>query len=163
MFHITVLSVGRLKEKYLVEGAAEYLKRLSAYAKVNIVEVDDESFSENLTPAGREKVKEKEGERILSRLRHGTFLIALDVRGKMLSSEEMAEVFNKLALEGKGNVTFAIGGSLGLSQKVLERAGMRLSFSKLTFPHQLMRLILLEQLFRWFKITRGEPYHRGQA
>lgn len=159
MFHITILAVGRLKEKYLAEGAAEYLKRLSAYAKVNVVEVDDEGFAENLTPAGREKVKEKEGERLVSRLRPGTFLIALDVKGKTHSSEEMAEVLNKLVLEGKGDITFAIGGSLGLPQKVLERAGLRLSFSKMTFPHQVMRLILLEQLFRWFKIARGERYH----
>ena len=160
MFHITILAVGRLKEKYLVEGAAEYLKRLSAYAKVNVVEVDDEAFAENLSPAGREKVKDKEAERLLNRLRPATFLIALDVKGKMHSSEEMAEVFNKLALEGKGDITFAIGGSLGLSEKVLERAGLRLSFSKLTFPHQLMRVVLLEQIFRWFKIARGEPYHK---
>lgn len=160
MFHITILAVGRLKEKYLVEGAAEYLKRLSAYARVQVVEVDDEGFAENLAPAGREKVKDKEGERLLSRLRPGTFLIALDLKGKMHSSEEMAEVLNKLALEGKGDITFVIGGSLGLPQKVLERAGLRLSFSKLTFPHQLMRLVLLEQVFRWFKIARGEPYHK---
>lgn len=160
MFHITILAVGRLKEKYLGEGAAEYLKRLSTYAKVNVVEVDDEGFAENLTPTGREKVKEKEGERHLSRLRPGTFLIALDVKGKLHSSEEMAEVFNQLALEGKGDITFAIGGSLGLSQKVVERAGLRLSVSKMTFPHQLMRVILLEQIYRWFKIARGEPYHK---
>lgn len=160
MYHITILSVGRLKEKYLVAGVAEYLKRLSAYARVNVVEVEDEGFADTLPSAGREKVKEKEGERLLGRLRPGTLLIALDVKGKMHSSEEMAEVLNKLALEGKGDITFAIGGSLGLHQKVLERAGLRLSFSKMTFPHQLMRLILLEQLFRWFKIARGEPYHK---
>lgn len=160
MLHITILTVGKLKEKYLVEGAAEYLKRLSAFAKVNVIEVDDEGFAENLSPAGREKVKEKEGERLLSRLRPGTFLIALDVQGKMRSSEEMAEVLNKLALEGKGDITFTIGGSLGLPQKVLGRADLRLSFSKMTFPHQLMRLILLEQIFRWFKIARGESYHK---
>ena len=159
MFHITILAVGRLKERYLVEGTAEYLKRLSACARVDMVEVGDESFAEDLPPAGREKVKEKEGERLLSRLRPGTFLIALDVKGKTRSSEEMAEVLNRQALEGKSDLTFAIGGSLGLPRKVLEQAGMRLSFSKMTFPHQLMRLILLEQIYRWFKISRGEPYH----
>lgn len=160
MYHITILAVGRLKEKYLVEGTAEYLKRMSAHAKVKVVEVDDEGFAENLSPAEREKVKEKEGERLLSRLRPGTFLIALDVKGKRHSSEEMAEFFSRLALEGKSDVTFAIGGTLGLPQKVLERADLRLSFSKMTFPHQLMRVILLEQIFRWFKIARGERYHK---
>ncbi|NPV74661.1 MAG: 23S rRNA (pseudouridine(1915)-N(3))-methyltransferase RlmH [Pelotomaculum sp.] len=159
MFHITVLAVGRLKEKYLTEGAAEYLKRLSAYAKISVVEVEDGSLPENPAAAGGEKVKEKEGERLLDRLRPGTFLIALDVRGKMHSSEEMAEILNRLALSGRSDITFAIGGALGLSEKVLERAAMRLSFSRMTFPHQLVRLILLEQLYRWFKIARGEPYH----
>ena len=160
MFHITILAVGRLKEKYLVEGTAEYLKRLSAYARVAVLELPDEGFADNLGTPGQEKVKEREGERLLSRLRPGTFLIALDVRGKAHTSEDMAAVLQTLALEGKGDITFAIGGSLGLSEKVLERAGLRLSFSKMTFPHQLMRLILLEQIFRWFKIGRGEPYHK---
>jgi len=160
MFHITILAVGRLKEKYLVEGAAEYLKRLSAYARLEVVEVSDEGFAEGLPPVELEKVKGKEGERLLKRLRQGTFLIALDLRGKMFSSEEMAQVFGKMALEGKGDITFAIGGALGLPQKVLDRADLRLSFSKLTFPHQLIRIFLLEQIYRWFKIARGEPYHR---
>ncbi|MCL6634861.1 MAG: 23S rRNA (pseudouridine(1915)-N(3))-methyltransferase RlmH [Peptococcaceae bacterium] len=159
MLHITVLAVGRLKEKYLAEGTAEYLRRLSSCARVNVVEVDEEGFAGGLSPAGREKVKEKEGERLLSRLRPGSFLIALDAKGTMHSSEEMAEVLQRLALAGKSDITFAIGGALGLPEKVLERAGMRLSFSRLTFPHQLMRLILLEQIYRWFRIARGEPYH----
>jgi len=159
MLHITILAVGRLKEKYLAEGAGEYLKRLSPYAKVDIAEVEDESFPENLSPAGRQAVKEKEGARLLNRLRAGTFLVALDERGEMRSSKEMAVLLNKLALEGKSDLTFVIGGSLGLSPKIMERAGLVLSFSKMTFPHQLFRLILLEQLYRWFKISRGEPYH----
>jgi len=159
MFHITILAVGRLKEKYLANGAAEYLKRLSAYARVEVVEVNDEGFAESLSPLELAKVKEREGERLLKRLRQGTFLIALDLRGKPFSSEEMAEILGKKALEGKGDLTFIIGGALGLSEKVLERADLRLTFSKLTFPHQLMRLILLEQIYRWFKIHRREPYH----
>jgi len=159
MFHITILAVGRLKEKYLANGAAEYLKRLSAYARVEVVEVNDEGFAESLSPLELVKVKEREGERLLKRLRQGTFLIALDLRGKPFSSEEMAEIFGKNALEGKGDMTFIIGGALGLSQKVLERADLRISFSRLTFPHQLMRIILLEQIYRWFKIHRREPYH----
>lgn len=159
MFHITILAVGRLKERYLTEAAAEYLKRLTAYAKVDVVEVGNEGFAENLTPAGRQKVMEKEGKRLLSRLRPGAFLVALDLKGEMISSEEMAGIFDKLALGGKSDISFVIGGSLGLSQKVLGRADLRLSFSKFTFPHQLMRIILFEQIFRWFKISRGEPYH----
>ena len=160
MFHVTVLAAGRLKEKYLVEGSAEYLKRLSAYARVDVVEVDDGGFTESLAPSGREKIKEKEGERLLKRLRPDTYLIALDLKGEARSSEQMADVLNKLALDGRGNITFVIGGSLGLSRGILDRAAMRLSFSKFTFPHQLMRLILLEQIYRWFKINRGEPYHK---
>lgn len=160
MFHITILAVGRLKEKYLTEGAAEYLKRLSAYARVVVEEVNDESISDNLSPAEAEKVKEKEGLRLLKRLRRDTYLVVLDLRGRMYTSEEMAGVFGKLALEGKGDITFAIGGSLGLPQTVLDKADLRLSFSSLTFPHQLIRIILLEQIFRWFKISRGEPYHK---
>lgn len=159
MFHITILAVGRLKERYLTEATAEYLKRLSAYARVSTVEVEDEGFAENLTVPGREKVKAKEGERILSRLRPGAFVIALDPGGKTRTSEEMAEMLDKLALDGRGELAFVIGGSLGLSQAVLERAELKLSFSKFTFPHQLMRVILLEQVYRWFKIARGEPYH----
>ena len=160
MFHITILAVGRLKEKYLTEGAAEYLKRLSAYARVEVEEVKDESTSDNMSPSEAEKVKKKEGARLLKRLRQETYLIALDLRGRMYTSEEMAGVFGKLSLEGKGDITFAIGGSLGLPQTVLDKADLRLSFSSLTFPHQLIRIILLEQIYRCFKISRGEPYHK---
>ena len=160
MFHITILAVGRLKEKYLTEGAAEYMKRLSAYARVEVEEVKDESTSDNMSPSEAEKVKKKEGARLLKRLRQETYLIALDLRGRMYTSEEMAGVFGKLALEGKGDITFAIGGSLGLPQTVLDKADLRLSFSSLTFPHQLIRIILLEQIYRCFKISRGEPYHK---
>jgi 23S rRNA (pseudouridine1915-N3)-methyltransferase len=160
MYHISILAVGRLKEKYLAEGAAEYLKRLAPYARVEIEEVSDENCPDNLSPAEREKVKGKEGERLLKRLRRDTYLVALDLRGRMYTSEEMAGVLGKLALEGTGDITFVIGGSLGLSKAVLEKADLRLSFSRLTFPHQLMRVILLEQIFRWFKIARGELYHK---
>jgi 23S rRNA (pseudouridine1915-N3)-methyltransferase len=160
MFHITILAVGRLKEKYLTEGAAEYLKRLSAYARVVVEEVNDESLSDNLPSAEAEKIKGKEGLRLLKRLRRGTYLIALDLQGRSYSSDEMADFIGKLALEGKGDITFVIGGSLGLPQTVLDKADLRLSFSSLTFPHQLIRIVLLEQIFRWFKISRGEPYHK---
>lgn len=160
MFHITILSVGRLKEKYLAQGTVEYIKRLNAYAKVNVIEVDDESLPDNQSPSLMLKAREKEGERLLGRLRPGTYLIALDVGGKMFSSEEMAARLDELALAGKGDITFAIGGTLGLPEDVLRKADLRLSFSKMTFPHQLMRLILLEQIYRWFKVARGEPYHK---
>lgn len=160
MYHISILAVGRLKEKYLAEGAAEYLKRLASYARVEIVEVSDENCPDKLSPAECEKVKGKEGDRLLKRLRRDTYLVALDLRGRLYTSEEMADVLGKLALEGKGDITFVIGGSLGLSKAVLEKADLRLSFSRLTFPHQLMRVILLEQIFRWFKIARGELYHK---
>ena len=160
MFHITILAVGRLKESYLTEAAAEYLKRLSVYARINVVEVEDEGLSENLTGHGLEKVKQKEGERVLSRLRPGAFVIVLDLGGSAKTSEEMAEMLDKLALEGRGELIFVIGGSLGLAKAVLERADLKLSFSRFTFPHQLMRVILLEQIYRWFKISRGEPYHK---
>ncbi|OPX84488.1 MAG: Ribosomal RNA large subunit methyltransferase H [Pelotomaculum sp. PtaB.Bin104] len=159
MFHITILTVGRLKERYLLEGVGEYLKRLSAYAKIDLYEVEDERFTENLSIAGQQKVKEKEGARLLHRLRADSFLIALDAKGEMRSSEEMAGLLNKLALAGESDITIVIGGSLGLSPKILGRADLSISFSRLTFPHQLFRLILLEQLYRWFKINRGEPYH----
>lgn len=160
MYHITILSVGRLKEKYLKEGTEEYLKRLSAYARVNVVEVPEEAFAENITEAEQERVKQKEAERLERHIQPRTYTVALDLNGKELSSQEMSALLEKLALEGRGDVTFIIGGSLGLHQTVLERSNMRLSFSRMTFPHQLMRLILLEQVFRWFKIARGEPYHK---
>ncbi|NLI11454.1 23S rRNA (pseudouridine(1915)-N(3))-methyltransferase RlmH [Pelotomaculum propionicicum] len=159
MFHVTILAVGRLKEKYLTEAAGEYLKRLSAYARVEVVEVSDESFAESLSPLDLAKIKEREGERLLKRLRQGTFMIALDLRGKQFSSEEMAGILGRKALGGQGDLTFIIGGALGLSKNVLERADLRISFSRMTFPHQLMRVILLEQIYRWFKIYRKEPYH----
>ncbi|OPY58461.1 MAG: Ribosomal RNA large subunit methyltransferase H [Pelotomaculum sp. PtaU1.Bin035] len=159
MLHINILAVGRLKEKYLAEGVGEYLKRLSSYAKIDISEVEDESFPDNLSSTGRQRIKEKEGARLLNRLRKGTYLIAMDAKGKMRSSEETADLLNKLTVEGRSHLTIAIGGALGLSKEMIERADLVLSFSKLTFPHQLFRLILLEQLYRWFKISRGEPYH----
>jgi 23S rRNA (pseudouridine1915-N3)-methyltransferase len=135
-------------------------KRLAPYARVDVVEVDEAGFGESPAPSGREKIKEKEGERLLKRIRPDTFLIALDIKGEARSSEQMADVLGRLALEGQGDITFVIGGSLGLSRNILNRANLRLSFSKFTFPHQLMRLILLEQLYRWFKIMKGEPYHK---
>ncbi|WP_062109748.1 23S rRNA (pseudouridine(1915)-N(3))-methyltransferase RlmH [Bacillus niameyensis] len=157
---ITIISVGKLKEKYLKQGIQEYLKRLSAYAKVEIVEVADEKAPENLNEADMEIVKKKEGERILSHLSQDTYVITLEINGKMLTSEQLAAKIDELATYGKSKIAFIIGGSLGLSEEVQNRSDYALSFSKMTFPHQLMRLILLEQVYRGFRIIRGEPYHK---
>jgi len=157
---ITIISVGKLKEKYLLLGINEYTKRLSAYAKLNIVEVADEKAPENLSEAEMEQVKQKEGERILAQLKDDQHVVALAIEGEMWSSEKLAKEMDKLATYGKSNVAFIIGGSLGLSKQVYQRANQLLSFSKMTFPHQVMRLILLEQVYRSFRINRGEPYHK---
>lgn len=158
--NISIISVGKLKEKYLKQGINEYTKRLSAYAKVDIIEVPDEKAPEQLSETEVELVKKKEGERILAKIHSDTYVIALAIEGKMKSSEELAESLDKLATYGKSKIAFVIGGSLGLHKDVMQRANEALSFSKMTFPHQLMRLILLEQIYRAFRINRGEPYHR---
>ncbi|OEH86549.1 23S rRNA (pseudouridine(1915)-N(3))-methyltransferase RlmH [Desulfuribacillus stibiiarsenatis] len=157
---ITIITVGKLKEKYLQMGIDEYAKRLSSYAKLQIIELPDEKAPENLSEAGEIQVKDKEGLRILSNIKPDSYCIALAIEGKQQSSEQLAESMDKLATYGKSHITFVIGGSLGLSQEVLKRADEKLSFSKMTFPHQLMRLILLEQVYRAFRIIKGEPYHK---
>ncbi|WP_195258950.1 23S rRNA (pseudouridine(1915)-N(3))-methyltransferase RlmH [Bacillus paralicheniformis] len=158
--NISIVAIGKLKEKYLKQGIDEYIKRLSAYAKVDIIELPDEKAPENLSDQDMKIVKDKEGERILSKISLDAHVIALAIEGKMKSSEELADNMDRLATYGKSKVTFVIGGSLGLSDAVLKRANEKLSFSKMTFPHQLMRLILLEQVYRAFRINRGEPYHK---
>ncbi|KAA9014576.1 23S rRNA (pseudouridine(1915)-N(3))-methyltransferase RlmH [Niallia endozanthoxylica] len=158
--NISIISVGKLKEKYLKAGIDEYLKRLSSYAKVEVIEVTDEKAPEVLSVAEMELVKNKEGEKLLAKLSQETYVIALAIDGKMKSSEELADTIDKLATYGKSKIAFVIGGSLGLSNEVLQRADEKLSFSKMTFPHQLMRLILLEQVYRAFRINRNEPYHK---
>lgn len=157
---ITIVAVGKLKEKYLKLGIEEYLKRLSAYARVTIVEVVDEKAPENLNEVEMLRVKEKEGERILANLKRDQHVVALAIDGDMWSSERLADKLDSWAIYGKSSVAFVIGGSLGLSNQVLKRADEKLSFSKMTFPHQLMRLILVEQVYRGFKIIKGEPYHK---
>ncbi|MCC3648141.1 23S rRNA (pseudouridine(1915)-N(3))-methyltransferase RlmH [Cytobacillus oceanisediminis] len=158
--NISIITVGKLKEKYLKQGIDEYLKRLSAYAKMDIIEVPDEKAPEELSETEMIQVKQKEGERILAKIHPDAHVIALAIEGKMKSSEELADTLDKLATYGKSKIAFVIGGSLGLSQGVLQRADEKLSFSKMTFPHQLMKLILLEQVYRAFRINRGEPYHK---
>ncbi|NUH86170.1 23S rRNA (pseudouridine(1915)-N(3))-methyltransferase RlmH [Bacillus firmus] len=158
--NISIITVGKLKEKYLKQGIDEYLKRLSAYAKMDIIEVPDEKAPEELSETEMMQVKQKEGERILAKIHPDAHVIALAIEGKMKSSEELADNLDKLATYGKSKIAFVIGGSLGLSQEVLQRADDKLSFSKMTFPHQLMKLILLEQVYRAYRINRGEPYHK---
>ncbi|CAM5798002.1 MULTISPECIES: 23S rRNA (pseudouridine(1915)-N(3))-methyltransferase RlmH [Brevibacillus] len=157
---ITIVTVGKLKEKYLREGIAEYTKRLSAYCKLQIVEVSDEKAPEELSASEMEQVKRKEGERILAQIKPDHYVIALAIDGQMWSSEKLSSELDKLALHGRSQVAFVIGGSLGLSAEVLKRGDVQLSFSKMTFPHQLVRLVLVEQVYRAFRIGRGEPYHK---
>lgn len=157
---ISIISVGKIREKFIINGIKEYSKRLSRYCKLNIVEVNDEKAPENLSEAEMEIVKGKEGERILSKLSNNTYVICLAIDGENLSSEALSSKLDDLALTGRSDIAFIIGGSLGLSQEVLKRSDYKLSFSKMTFPHQLMKLILLEQIYRGFKISKGEPYHK---
>ena len=158
--NITVISVGKLKEKYLKLGIEEFSKRLSKYCKLEMIELDDEKCPENLSDKDMEIVKNKEGNKILSKIKNNSYVIALAIDGKNLSSEELADTISKLAVRGISHITFVIGGSLGLSTEVLKRADYKLSFSKMTFPHQLMKLILLEQVYRAFRINNNEPYHK---
>ena len=158
--NITVISVGKLKEKYLKLGIEEFSKRLSKYCKLELVELEDEKCPENLSPKDMLIVKDKEGNKILNKIKNNSYVIALAIDGKNLSSEELADNISKLAVRGNSHITFVIGGSLGLSDEVLKRADYKLSFSKMTFPHQLMKLILLEQVYRAFRINNNEPYHK---
>ena len=158
--NISIFSVGKLKEKYLKQGIDEYLKRLGPYAKIEVIEVADEKAPENLSEVEMEQVKDKEGERILAKISDDTYVIILAIQGKMLTSEELAREIDQLATYGKSKIAFVIGGSLGLSKAVEKRADYALSFSKMTFPHQLMRLVLVEQIYRAFRINRNEPYHK---
>ncbi|MDN6143476.1 MAG: 23S rRNA (pseudouridine(1915)-N(3))-methyltransferase RlmH [Tetragenococcus halophilus] len=158
--NIKIISVGKLKEKYLVQGIQEYTKRLQAYTKIELIEVTDEKAPENLSEAEMKKVKDKEGERILAKVRDTEFLFTLAIDGKNPTSEAFAKQIDQLTIGGRSHLTFVIGGSLGLSEEVLKRSNAQLSFGKMTYPHQLMRLILVEQIYRAFRINRGEPYHK---
>lgn len=158
--NINVIGVGKIKEKYLKLGIDEFKKRLSKYCKLDIIELDDEKAPEKLSEKEMIMVKEKEGKKILSKIKDTSYVIALAIDGKNLSSEELADKMSDLAVRGNSNITFVIGGSLGLSDEVLDRADYKLSFSKMTFPHQLMRLILLEQVYRAYRINNNEPYHK---
>lgn len=157
---ITVISVGKLKEKYLIQGIAEYQKRLSRFCDLELIEVSDEKAPETLSAAQELQVKQKEGERIKKKLKDDSVIIVLDVKGQKLSSVELAEKLNSYFITGSSHITFIIGGSLGLDPEITAVADFRLSISDMTFPHQLCRLILLEQIYRAFKIINGETYHK---
>lgn len=157
---ITVITVGKVKEKYFTDAAHEYIKRLSKYCKLSLVEVSDEKTPDNLSEAQMIQVKDKEGDRILSKLKDSDFLITLEIDGKQVTSEAFAKSLEHLALTGKSSIVFAIGGSLGLSDSVKLRSQMALSFGMMTLPHQLMKVVLLEQVYRAFRIIKGEPYHK---
>ena len=157
---ISLITVGKLKEKYLSQAVSEYGKRLGRYCSLNIVEVNDEKAPENLSESEKIRIMDAEGERILSHVRDDAYVIALAIQGEMLSSEGLAGMIGNCMNSGKSHIQWIIGGSLGLSEKVLRRADKSLSFSKLTFPHQLMRVILLEQIYRSFRIIKNEPYHK---
>ena len=157
---ISLICVGKLKEKYLVMGVEEYVKRLGRYCTLEIIELPDEKTPENAGEAIEELIKKKEGERILKSVKTDSYCIALAIEGKQLTSVELAEKIDSLGVTGTSHITFIIGGSLGLSPEVLNRADEKLSFSKMTFPHQLMRMILLEQIYRSYRIIHKQPYHK---
>lgn len=157
---ITIITVGKLKEKYLKDAIAEYSKRLSKYCKLDIIEVADEKTPEHASEVVEEAIRAKEAERILKYVKDDAYVITLEIGGKQLSSEEFAEKIEKLGVQGTSHIIFIIGGSIGLGKDVLAKSDYALSFSKMTFPHQLMRVILLEQIYRCYRINANEPYHK---
>ncbi len=160
MKKVTLITVGKIKEKYLRDAIAEYTKRLSKYCKLEIVETADEKTPEQASEAVEEQIRDKEAERILKYVKEDGYLITLEIKGKQLTSEEFAVKLQKLGVQGRSHIIFVIGGSIGLGRAVLERSDYALSFSKMTFPHQLMRVILLEQIYRSYRIMNREPYHK---
>ena len=157
---INLIVVGKVKEKFYRDAIQEYVKRLSAYCDVNIIEVQDEKTPEHAPETIEARIKETEGQRILAKIGERSYVVALAIEGDMLSSEQLADQMQELMLRGRSDISFVIGGSLGLAPAVLKRADRKLSFSRMTFPHQLMRVILLEQVYRAFKINAHEPYHK---
>ncbi len=157
---ITLVTVGKIKENYLRDAVAEYVKRLGKYCKLEVIETADEKTPDHASETVEEAIRVKEAERILRYIREDAFVITLEILGKQLSSEELAKKIETLGVQGKSHIIFVIGGSIGLGKEVLERSDFALSFSKMTFPHQLMRVILLEQVYRSFRIINGEPYHK---
>ena len=157
---ITVITVGKIKEKYLKDAIAEYSKRLSKYCKLEIVEVADEKTPDNASETVENQIRAKEGERILKYVKDDAYVVTLEIKGRQVTSEELADRIETLGIQGKSHLVFVIGGSIGLGREVLRRSDYALSFSKMTFPHQLMRVILLEQIYRSYRIINHEPYHK---
>ncbi|MDF0479580.1 23S rRNA (pseudouridine(1915)-N(3))-methyltransferase RlmH [Vagococcus sp. PNs007] len=157
---IKIIAVGKLKEKYLKQGIDEYAKRLTKYCKFEIIEVPDEKAPETLSETEMLQLKEREGQKILSKIGEGDYVFALAINGKDYTSEEFADAIDKVTVAGKSTITFVIGGSLGLSPEVLKRSNQQISFGRVTYPHQLMRLILSEQVYRCFRIIHGHAYHK---
>lgn len=157
---ITVLCVGKIKEKYFTMAIDEYAKRLTRYCKLDIIEVSDEKTPDDASEAMETQIKKIEGEKILKNVKDGAYVIALAIEGDMLSSTQLANKMEHLATMGSSHLIFIIGGSLGLSKEVLARADYKLSFSKMTFPHQMMRMVLLEQIYRAYRINSNQPYHK---
>lgn len=157
---ITLITVGKIKEKYLKDAIAEYTKRLSKYCKLEIIEVADEKTPNQASEQVEKNIRDKEGERILKYIKDSSYVITLEISGTLLTSEAFAEKIDRLGIAGTSHITFIIGGSIGLGEEVLKRSDYALSFSKMTFPHQLMRVILLEQIYRSYRIMEGAPYHK---
>ncbi|MCH5253428.1 MAG: 23S rRNA (pseudouridine(1915)-N(3))-methyltransferase RlmH [Lachnospiraceae bacterium] len=157
---IDIISVGKIKEQYFREAVSEYQKRLSRYCKLDIFEVEDEKTPDKASAAEEDLIRAKEAERILKYIKDDTCVITLEIAGKIYDSVEFAQKLEKLGIQGYSHLQFIIGGSLGLHEKVCSRADLAVSFSKMTFPHQLMRVILLEQIYRSYRIIHGEPYHK---
>lgn len=160
MIKINIIAVGKLKEKYLRDACEEYIKRLGAFAKVNVIEINEERCGDNPSTAQIEQVKEKEGQRILAKIPKGSFVVPLCIEGTQFSSEEYSWKLQKAMVDGFGEITFIIGGSFGMSDEVKNLANLKLSFGKLTLPHQLMRVVLLEQTYRAFTIINNIKYHK---
>lgn len=157
---ITVISVGKIKEKYFKEAILEYAKRLGKYCRLELIETADEKTPDHAGKTQEDIIRAKEAERILKYVREDAYIITLEINGNVLSSEKLAEKIESLGIQGKSHLIFIIGGSIGLGKEVLKKSDFALSFSRMTFPHQLMRVILLEQIYRSFRIINGEPYHK---
>ena len=160
MLHINIICIGKLKEQYLKDALNEYSKRLYKYCSLKIIELPDEKTPDNASEKEELQIKYKEGQLILSKIKDNMFVIAMDLNAKQMTSEEFSKFIETQGVMGNSNITFVIGGSLGLSQDVIKRANYKICFSKMTFPHQLFRVMLLEQVYRAFRIMKNEPYHK---
>ena len=159
MLTINIICTGKIKEKFFKDAIDEYSKRLSKYCKLNILELPDEKIPDKLNPSITEEIKNKECQNVLEHIKKDSYIICLDLKGKQLSSEEFSKNIENISMQSS-NITFIIGGSLGINEKLLNLSNQKICFSKMTFPHQLIRIFLLEQIFRAFKISNGETYHR---